>query len=451
MNQAPKSAILFLENRSITDIWSGVAGLVSPDFSCRLLRFNRAFGSSFPGMIFNFSSLPQSSRVPDSRVEFFIQTLCQTDRAVYLHGATERAVRQAVLSVFDILDKIEFDVVIGEVTSVYERAVEFYCRSNAIQFLAPMTARIPPNRFFFLDGSSLFPLPIAAEAYEQGLTDNVVKTARCNAGKNDLAMVLKTKVRLHNTIRTLSGWLYGERLHTPSPWRKMLLIWQRMRAKFQLNKIQPASLEEIDASAIIYCMHVQPESTLDTYSSELWNQANVIEVLAAACKAAQRPFFVRPHPRWRHEVALHLGKVLASGVRILSPEVGMHDVLRCRPTVVSVSGTVLIEAAVAAAPTVALDRSYLSSFPGVVQVSLADFKKVLAGEIVSTPATPEVQRRWFETMGRFSHQGLISPPEWSSEALSRQNLSDIATGVCLAVRWCLRHPRGLARSEICGY
>ena len=437
MNQAPKSTILFLENRSITDIWSGVAGLVQQDFNCRLLRFNRAFGSGFPGMIFDFICLPQSSRVPNSRVEFFVQTLCQTDRAVYLHGATERAVRQAVLSVFDILDKIEFDVVVGEVTSVYERAVEFYCRRNGIPFLAPMTARIPPDRFFFLDGSSLFPLPIAAEPYEHDLVLDVVETARRNAGKNDLAMVLESKVRLRNTIRTLSGWLYGERLHTPSPLRKMLLIWQRMRAKFQLNRIPSASLEELDASAIIYCMHVQPESTLDTYSSELWNQANVIEVLAAACKAAQRPFFVRPHPRWRHEVTLHLAKVLASGVRILSPDVGMQDVLRRRPTVVSVSGTVLIEAAAAGAPAVALDRSYLSSFPGVVQASLADFEKVLAGKIAATPATPEAQREWFEAVGRFSHQGLISPPEWSSEALSRQNLSNIAAGVRVAVRWCL--------------
>ena len=252
MNQAPKSTILFLENRSITDIWSGVAGLVPPDFNCQLLRFNRAFGSSFPGMIFDFISLPQSSLVPDSRVEFFVQTLCQTDRAVYLHGATERAVRQAVLSVFDILDKIEFDVVIGEVTSVYERAVEFYCRSISIPFLAPMTARIPPDRFFFLDGSSLFPLPIAAEPYEQGLTDDVVETARHNAGKNDLAMVLESKVRLRNSIRTLSGWLHGERLHTPSPLRKMLLMWERVRAKSQLAKIPSVNIEEIDASAIIY-------------------------------------------------------------------------------------------------------------------------------------------------------------------------------------------------------
>lgn len=435
--------ILFLENRSITDIWSGVAGLVQEDFNCRLLRFNRAFGSSFPGLVVDLVSLPQPSRTPDPPVEIFIQTLCRTDRAVYLHGATERAVRRAVLSVFDMLDKIEFDVVVGEVTSVYERAVEFYCRSNAIPFLAPMTARIPPDRFFFLDGSSLFPLPIAAEPYEHDLVLDVVETARRNAGKNDLAMVLEGKVRLRNTIRTLSGWLYGERLHTPSPLRKMLLIWQRTRAKFQLSKIPSASLEEIDASAIIYCMHVQPESTLDTYSSELWNQANVIEVLAAACKAAQRPFFVRPHPRWRHEVTLHLGKVLASGVRILSPEVGMQDMLRRRPTVVSVSGTVLIEAAAAGAPAVALDRSYLSSFPGVVHVSLADFEKALAGEIVATPTTPEAQREWFEAVGRFSHQGLISPPEWSSEALSRQNLSDIAVGVRLAVRWCLLHPRSL--------
>lgn len=438
MSQAPKSTLLFLENRSITDIWSGVASLIQPDFNCQLLRFNRAFGSGFPGMVVDLIPPPQPVWASDSRVEIFIQTLCRTDRAVYLHGATEPEIRRAVLSVFETLKKMEFDLVIGEVTSVYERAVEFHCRSNGIPFLAPMTARIPPDRFFFLDGSSLFPLPIAAEPHEKDLVDDAVETAQRNAGKNDLAMVLERHVRLRNTIRTLSGWLYGERLHTPSPLRKMLLMWERVGATSQLAKIPSASIEEIDASAIIYCMHVQPESTLDTYSPDLWDQAKVVRALAEACKIARRPFFVRPHPRWRHEVTLHLAEVLASGVRILSSQVGMSDVLRCRPTIVTVSGTVLLEAAAAGAPTVALDRSYLSSFPGVVQAPLADFEKVLAGEIAATPATADAQREWFESVNRYCHQGLISPPEWSSEALSSRNLSDIAVGVRLAVRWCLQ-------------
>ena len=436
--------VLFLENRSITNIWSGVAGLLKTDFDCNLLRFNRAFGDDFPGLIVDLVIISsQSVQVIDLEVERFIQTVFRTDRAAYLHGATENEIRSTVLSVFEMLEEMKFDVVIGEVTSVYERAVEFYCRNKGIVFLAPMTARIPPDRFFFLDGSSMFPLPITAESAEIYPVADAIATAQNNAGKNDFLIIPDCHVRLRNTLRTISGWLGGERLHTPSPLRKILLNWDRKRALSKLASMSLACIEEIDTSSIIYCMHVQPESTLDTYSPDFWDQAKVVRVIGEACKIAQRPFFVRPHPRGKHEISLHLKEIQSAGVRVLSPQVSMEDVLRCQPTLVTVSGTVLLEAAAAGVPAVALDQSYLSSFPGVVQVSLAEFGKVLSGEIVAMHAKAEAQREWFESVNRFSHQGLISPPEWSREALSRQNLIDIAAGVSLAVHWCLQHPRRL--------
>lgn len=443
MTRLPKTTILFLENRSITDIWSGVANLLQSDFDCRLLRFNRAFGNNFPCMIVDHVISSPSSGALDQSVENFIQTIFQTDRAAYLHGATEAEIRCAVLSVFETLKQMKFEVVIGEVTSVYERAAEFYCRNNGITFLAPMTARIPADFFFFLDGSALSPLPIAAEPDKSGLVGDAVESAKRNAGKNDLAMALECHVRIRNTLRTLAGWLNGERLHTPSPWRKVMLNWKRKRGIANLANRPLARIEDIDKRSVVYCMHVQPESTLDTYSPDLWDQARTVREIAEACRIGQRPFFVRPHPRGKHEVWLHLSEIQTSGVRILSPLVGMQDVLKCRPTVVTVSGTVLLEAAAAGVPTVALDNSYLSSFPGVTQVSLANFGKVLSGEIECTPATPELQHEWFESVNRFSHQGLISPPEWSSEALSSQNLADIAAGMRLAVRWCINRAKGL--------
>ncbi len=430
-----------MENRSITDIWSGVATVLSPEFDCRLLRFNRAFGSCFPGVIVDHVTSPSSAAAPGQNVENFIRTIFQTDRAAYLHGATEMEIRDAVLSVFETLKQIKFDVVIGEVTSVYERAVEFYCRNNGITFLAPMTARIPPDRFFFLDGSALSPLQIAAEPNKNGPANGTVETAQRNAGRNDIPMALDRHVYLRNTLRTLSGWLSGERLHTPSPWRKVTLNWRRKRGIAGLANSPLARIEDINKRSVVYCMHVQPESTLDTYSPDFWNQAKTVREIAEACRIEQRPFFVRPHPRGKHEVWLHLSEIQASGVRILSPQVGMQEVLRRRPTVVTVSGTVLLEAAAAGVPTVALDHSYLSSFPGVTEVSLSSFGKVLSGEIGCIPATPELQLEWFESVNRFSHQGLISPPEWSIEVLLGQNLADIAAAMRLAVGWCMNRAR----------
>lgn len=443
MNQPSQLKILFLENRSVTDIWSGASHFLLSEFDCQLLRFNPAFGNSFPGKIVDQVIFPHSSDPLDPRVASFIQTIFRTDRAAYLHGTTETEIRDAVLSVFETLKQMKFDVVIGEVTSVYERAVDFYCRDNNITFLAPMTARIPADRFFFLDGSLLFPLPIASASDKIGLVSDGVGTAQSNAGKNDLAIALDYHVRIRNTMKTIAGWWNGERLHTPSPWRKVILNWKQKRGIASLASRTLAHIEDINNHSVIYCMHVQPESTLDTYSPELWDQATTVRAIAEACRMAQRQFFVRPHPRGKHECWLHLSKIQIPGVRILSPLAGMQELLKCGPTVVTVSGTVLLEAAAAGVPTVALGHSYLASFPGVTQVSLADFKKVLSNEIVCTRGTPELQREWFESVNRFSHQGLISPSEWSSEALSRQNLSDIAAAIRLAVSLCINHATGI--------
>lgn len=114
MTRSLKPTVLFLENRSITDIWSGAANFLRSDFECQLLRFNRAFGGGFPGKIIDQVILAQPSGDLDLRVEDFIQKIIQTDRSVYLHGATKAEIRNAVLSVFNTLKHMKFDVVIGE-------------------------------------------------------------------------------------------------------------------------------------------------------------------------------------------------------------------------------------------------------------------------------------------------------------------------------------------------
>lgn len=440
------TSILFLENRSITDLWSGVAAHIKQDFKCSLLRFNAAFGSTFPGPIIDLLKPEPNQFTSNQDIDALVNLLCATDRALYLHKATPNAVRAGVTSVLATLASLKFDVVIGEVTSVYERTVEFYCRRNGIPFLAPMTARIPPDRFFFLDGAAMHPLPIPSTS-SQGMTGiEAMQEAHGNAGRNDLSVKLKRGVRIKNTLRTFLGWVYGERLHTPSPWHKFHLQRRQKKSIQQFADLHTADIHAVDRSAIVYCMHVQPESTLDTYCPDLWDQTVVIRSLAEACLAAGRPFFVRTHPRARHEIDLHLPALLSAHVKLLSVDIPMQKLLDVQPTIVTVLGTVLLEAATRGAPTVALGDSYLARFPGVLRLAPKDFPDYLAGTFPTTTGSPEAQRIWFESMRAITHQGLISPPEWSDEALSARNLADIAAAIRIAIRW-LGTPRPEAASK----
>ncbi len=429
MRSNDKISILFLENRSITDVWSGVAGVLANEFDCQLLRFNRAFGRNFPGKIVDLVMPPNSSVISDQEIDIFIQEVFRTDRSSYLYGANEADVRNAILAVFDSLEYINFEIVIGEVTSVYERAVEFYCKIKKIPFLAPMTSRIPLDRFFFLNGASLFPLPIPGEfANISG-----IEKAQFNAGLNDLVIDSNRYVRFYNSVKTIAGWILGERLHTPSPFRRIILGCKIKYAKFCLSRMDFAKIEDVKRTSVIYCMHVQPESTLDTYSPKFWDQFEVVKEIFNACEEAKRPFFLRLHPRGRSELSLYLSKIKGLPVKILSPNISMHELLQHKPTIITVSGTVLLEAASAGAEAIALDCTYISSFPGVKQVPINGLIDVLSSDTLLPTVLLKNQRKWFDSINKFSHKGLIAPPEWSGYVLSNQNLSDISIGVRLAI------------------
>lgn len=259
--------------------------------------------------------------------------------------------------------------------------------------------------------------------------------AQHNAGKNDFAVHVNWYVRWRNSLKAICGWIKGERFHTPSPFNKLFLNLKRKKSLSMLAKMPHVSVGDIDNNAIIYCMHVQPESTLDTYSPDLWNQSLVIQQLAEACIVAKRPFYVRIHPRAKHEVSMHFIELKNSSIKIISSSVSMKDILHYRPTIVTISGTVLLEAATAGIPAVALDQSYLSTYPGVLYVPLNNFSKFLSGELKSVLPTDQSQAMWFESINRYSHKGLISAPEWSSKVLDRENLADVAFALRLAVCW----------------
>jgi hypothetical protein len=445
-DSAPR--LLFLENRSITELWSHAARLLAPDIHCELLRFNPAYGGNFPGRTITINRGGQrraSAMEPD--LADLVKLLQDTDRSVYLYGASDAMVEEAVLAVLEALEALEFDLVVGEVTSIYERTANWYCRKHGIPFLAPMTARIPADRFFFIDGDALFPLPVPGGRNHAHVTDAVAH-AQTNAGRNDLASTPRAIVVMRSLYATLLGWLAGERLHTPSPWRRLVLSYRRYRSRKALAQMAFAQLDDIGPASVVYCMHVQPESTLDTYSPEYSAQGRLIRDLANECQALNRPFFLRLHPRGRDELQRYLAEPGNDSIPILSPEIAMTDLLAARPVIVSVTGTVLIEAAIAGVPTISLGRSYIGTFPGVTMAPLEGLREALASSATHRPSSPEAQAAWFESVNIHSHPGVIAPPEWGS-SLSADNIADLAEALRRAVDWTQsrREPRAVRSGQ----
>lgn len=431
-DRAPR--LLFLENRSITELWSHAARLLMPDIHCELLRFNPAYGRAFPARTVTIDlSARQAGEPSATDIVALIALLRETDRSAYLYGASDERLERAVLAVLQALQGLEFDLVVGEVTSIYERTVNFYCRKHNIPFLSPMTARIPADRFFFIDGDTLFPLPITATGDKKPAID-AVEHAQNNAGRNDLASAPGTSAVLRSLYATFCGWLAGERLHTPSPLRRLVLALKRWEARKTMARMNFAALKAVDATSVVYCMHVQPESTLDTYSPQYSAQGRLIRELADQCRSMGRPFFLRLHPRGRDEMQRYLAEGGNDDIAILSPSIAMADLLAAGPVIVSVTGTVLIEAAIAGVPTISLGESYIGTFPGITIAPLDGLHQALAGEADFVAAGAEAQAVWFEQVNRFSHAGIIAPPEWGGP-LHPDNIANIAAALRRGVAW----------------
>jgi hypothetical protein len=178
---------------------------------------------------------------------------------------------------------------------------------------------------------------------------------------------------LADRLRIFGGWVAGERFATPSPWRKFSLDAKRrnnvIRWESKAYSTVPDALRR--KPWVLYAMQMQPESNIDVWGHPWSDQVSIIREAADALYQSGFFLVVKPNPRSKYELSSSLCDLIEThpGVIALSHRSPMSRVFPEAAAVLSVTGTVLIEAVIAGMPVGTLGTHAMSRYPGVTPLA----------------------------------------------------------------------------------
>jgi Capsule polysaccharide biosynthesis protein len=389
--------LLFVENRFATWVYEPVARrLAAAGHEIHWLIQNPMFTPSW-GRVHRlpFPTRDQLSVSEPSAYEW----LRRTDRGVLHFGVTGKHYAHYDQHIGAVLDAIAPDVVFGESTAFHELLVIKRARERAIAYLAPNATRYPTDRVVFMAYDTLDPVGGDGSLLPDEEADAILEAIRTRRVVPSYMRMLnqRTRVmdrfRLASTLRVTAGWLAGERFVTPSPSRKFRLNaeQQRQRQRWEERAAHmPAGLSDLLQSGkpwVLYALQMQPESNIDVFGAPWNDQADTIRRAARALRAHGAMLVVKPNPKSKYEMNAHLNEVMGSEPNVigLAHATPMGDVFPHAPLVLTVTGTVLLEAIFTGKPVACLGSHSMRAYPGVTSIETPeDLPAVLAEALIGS-------------------------------------------------------------------
>lgn len=270
------------------------------------------------------------------------------------------------------------DVVIGEVACATEWIALVLARRMEIPYLIPYATPVT-NRFFFIDEPAGVWTRMQSdydERIQNRLTpqeartaESFVKAFRLNKSKPQflewserspfnpsLSRLWRRMERIPFRIQSYieSGPYEVGSYHGTPPWRPM---WQEILRMCRHVFSESALFEQnIPSEPYIYFpLHVQPEFTTDVRAPSLTNQIAVIENISKSIPITHH-VVAKEHPGMRGERKLNYYRQLKSlhNVRLVSPSVDSHELIKRSHAVVTITGSSAWEATLHEKPVIAL-------------------------------------------------------------------------------------------------
>lgn len=379
------------------------------------LRKTSAFSS-----IFNLAaflkrlapSLPSASHIETlSTLETLpgapkINTMIYADRILsrYPHRKILRAL--AAISQFwdETLSVIEPDAILGEVACAAEWIGWLKARRRDIPYLIPSATPVA-KRFYFLDAPvgnwqrmqaafeeledrKLPPGKTAAatEFISAFRTANIkppfLDWAQSSPLRPELSRFLRRLRRIPFRLRSYieDGQFEVGSYHGTPPWKPAIEDIERI-ARHALAETTLLSRNIRSERPYVYFpLHVQPEFTTEVRAPFFTNQIALIESISKSLPVGYE-LFVKEHPGMKGERALSDYRALNKmfNVRLLSPSVDSHDLIRRCAAVLTITGSSAWEAILYEKPVIAFGPLYYG-FSGLAYrcESLADLPAILS-------------------------------------------------------------------------
>jgi len=428
--------VLFMENRQQTLFWQAIAAKLQQDGHQIFWVVQNA---SFMPSVGHSQVIPYPNgncRMTSKGVDQEIHRIISADRGVNYFGGDASHYGYYTSEIGRILESLQPDVVFGEATLFHELLCIERCRARKILYLDPASCRYPPRRFSFYLYDTQIPFQGSEEVFsERDSLAMVGRIARREVEpdyikKRARGSAFRVKLRaFRNALKVTASYLVGEHYNTPSPVSKFLLEFRLRKNKFRWEKLASRAQTVGSKFRILYPLQMQPEGNIDLWGNAYREQTKLLAALLQAADS-DAVVVVKPNPKSKYELSDDLIKLVASSERLLpvSHKLSMTDVLQTIDLIVTVTGTVAIEAIFADRPAVTLVKSLHNAVPSCVYLeNLNGLGNVIRQVREGTfPKATEAEKLAFlSLLTRTSYRGIISNPYSTPICLSDENIRDV--------------------------
>lgn len=192
-----------------------------------------------------------------------------------------------------------------------------------------------------------------------------------------------------------------------SPLAKYVRYSKGQKAKRYLLQHQTPFEQIREKKYLVYFLHVQPEITVEGMAFDYQDQINTLRTILA-CMPADMELVVKEHTPMLGFRQLEMYKSLVSmpGLIIAGTHEDSHNLITHAAAVVTLTGTVALEAVVYGIPAIVLGTIYFDSFKGVYKPgSLNELRRLLSHPEELAGATKDDAIRTLGSLHRASKPG----------------------------------------------
>ena len=384
------------------------------------------------------------------------QLRLDVDQSVVPLTWTGPRTRQFMFHVYKRLEEeiaaFDPDFVFVETSSAPTRMAWRLAHERGIPAGVFMAVRFWPDRLYLETGIG-YDWQEARIAYSE-LTDNPMTGAELATVKQRLQTIRdeKTKpaylqsehakgspgfLKKLNPVQRLEGlnlWL-GKRARTYmrnprvfpstifSPMAQSVRYMNGLKAKRYLRKQQTPFSEIKTKKYAIYFLHVQPELTVEEMAFDYQDQVNTLRNILAALPADMYLVVKEHSPMLGYRpLAVYSELVHMPGIIIADTHEDSHELIVHASVVVTLTGTVALEALLYGIPAIVLGDIYFDSFKGVYKPEhLNELKKLLSDPETLAGATDEDALRVLGSLLRASVPGKPARVDVVYEAIDHES------------------------------
>ncbi|WP_417859716.1 hypothetical protein [Winogradskyella sediminis] len=423
--------LLFIENRYKTHLLEAVSQALSPKHdvywivqnhsfkpkngNCCVIPYpsNNALKTVKPNYKIDYDKIIESDR----QINFFKK---QESNYFYYYG---NQIANCLLS-------IKPDFVFGEATAFHELLTVELCKEFNIQYLNPTTCRYPTGRFSFYNYESLEPFKGSNEVLDRASALEIISSINDRSIKPDYMKMssLSKESILKDKLKIMKSYLSGERFNTPSP----IVKWKLERQKEEsIKRWYTVAINAIDSSktAILFPMHMQPESNIDVWGRPYRDQFNTIKNIHKSLLKDQ-VLYVKPNPKSKYELSDALIDYIQKhdNIQAIRHDVTMNQIFDDIDLVTTITGTIAIECILTNKPVVTLVETINNKAKNCLFAD--DFEKLQTYfKLIVTNSFPKISDDekvdFLNMLNKLSFKGIITDPHNNPNCVSEENIGNI--------------------------